>query len=226
MSLKRLLSFAVVGLLMLPESPSAQQTIAACRNNNSGELRFAAPGATCPNNWTLLNWNTTGPQGAPGPQGPAGATGPTGPQGPKGDVGATGPQGPAGTMALTEYFCTAPTDGSNPFYGCTASVSVGTGAPLLLQPGYYQVLLNLTFNAPCYLVAPASCAIGIQIMLNQEGLPFPLFSLQVPGGQVIGAPVVGIKVLRIENYNTLLGFKAFGNSLLPASGRLILTRLQ
>jgi len=34
------------------------------------------------------------------------------------------------------------------------------------------------------------------------------------------------KILRINNFNVGLGFTAFGDSLLPASARVILTRLQ
>jgi microcystin-dependent protein len=49
-------------------------------------------------------WHATfggGPQGVPGPQGPAGPTGATGPQGPIGNTGATGPIGPAGPTGAT-----------------------------------------------------------------------------------------------------------------------------
>src|SRR6185503_14631629 len=224
---KLLLSIAVIGLLALPEGASAQEVIFACRNNSSGELKIVTADATCSNNSTLIYWGVTGPQGLAGPpgpigppgptgaagpmgpQGPKGDTGATGPQGPKGDTGATGaqgpagatgPQGPAGAAALTEYFCTAPTDGTtNPFYACTAGLTVGAGVPLLLQPGHYQVLFDLTINGPCYLQPPSSCFIGVQIMLNDQGLPSPLLTLQVPGGQA-GA-VGGTKILGINNFN-------------------------
>jgi hypothetical protein len=109
MSHKLLYSIAVIGLLALPESASAQEVIFACRNNSSGELKIVAADATCSHNSTLISWGVTGPQGPAGPQGPigppgpTGAAGPMGPQGPKGDVGATGPQGPPGAAAVTEY---------------------------------------------------------------------------------------------------------------------------
>jgi len=61
-------------------------------------------------------------------------------------------------------------------------------------------------------------------MLNDQGLPSPLLTMQMPGGQA-GA-VGGTKILGINNFNVVLGFKAFGNSLLPATARVILTRLQ
>jgi hypothetical protein len=229
---KLILSIAVIGLLALPESASTQEVIFACRNNSSGELKIVAANAICSNNSTLIYWGVAGPQGLAGPQGPigppgpTGAAGPMGPQGLKGDIGATGapgPQGPPGAAALTEYMCTGPSDGAtNPFYACTAGLSVGTGVPLLLQPGYYQVSFDLTINGPCYL--PTSCFIGVQIQLGDQGLNPPLLTLHVPGGQT-GA-VGRTKILRINNFNVGLGFTAFGDSLLPASARVILTRLQ
>ncbi len=223
---KLILSIAVIGLLALPESASAQEVIFACRNNSSGELKIVAANATCSHNSTLISWGVAGPQGPIGPPGPTGATGPMGPQGPKGDIGATGapgPQGPPGAAAVTEYMCTGPSDGAtNPFYACTAGLSVGTGVPLLLQPGYYQVSFDLTINGPCYL--PTSCFIGVQIQLGDQGLNPPLLTLHGPGGQT-GA-VGRTKILRINNFIVGLGFTAFGDSLLPASARVILTRLQ
>jgi hypothetical protein len=47
-------------------------------------------GTSCPQGWTAVTWNQTGPPGA---------TGPTGPQGPIGLTGAVGPAGPAGASA-------------------------------------------------------------------------------------------------------------------------------
>ena len=84
MSRKLLFSIAVIGLLALPESASAQEIIYACRNNSSGELKIVAANATCSHNSTLIYWNVTGPQGLTGPQGPIGAPGPTGAAGPMG----------------------------------------------------------------------------------------------------------------------------------------------
>ena len=50
-------------------------------------------------------------------------------------------------------------------------------------------------------------------MLNDQGPTRPLLTLHVPAGRA-GA-VGGTKILRINNVNVVLGFKAFGNSLLP-----------
>jgi hypothetical protein len=74
-------------------------TIRACYNNNSGEVKIVESSDDCKNNETFLEWNSTGPQGEPGPAGPQGETGPQGPQGepgPAGPQGDPGPQGPAG----------------------------------------------------------------------------------------------------------------------------------
>jgi len=49
----------------------------------------------------IIFTNNQGPQGIPGPQGPAGPQGATGPQGPIGLTGATGPQGPIGLTGAT-----------------------------------------------------------------------------------------------------------------------------
>jgi hypothetical protein len=88
----------VVTLALAPISAHAQQ-IFACVNANSGAVRIVAQGAACRTPESLVTWNVVGPQGAPGPTGPAGAQGAPGPQGPAGPAGAQGapgPQGPAG----------------------------------------------------------------------------------------------------------------------------------
>jgi hypothetical protein len=63
---------AVIGLMTLAQSASAQQVIFACVNQSSGELKIVAANATCSNNSKLFSWNVTGPSG---PAGPAGANG-------------------------------------------------------------------------------------------------------------------------------------------------------
>ncbi|HEX6595724.1 MAG TPA: hypothetical protein VF045_02235 [Acidimicrobiales bacterium] len=96
-------------------------TIHACSNSASGNVRIVGAASDCTKNETALEWNEqgptgpmgpagpTGPQGITGPQGPAGPAGPTGPagqdgargpQGPAGPEGATGPAGPAGVSGL------------------------------------------------------------------------------------------------------------------------------
>jgi hypothetical protein len=82
------------------------QVIYACKNNSNGELRVVARGTPCPENWTSLSWNVTGPPGPSGPQGSQGAHGPQGvagsqgPQGPRGAQGSQGPQGPGTIMVV------------------------------------------------------------------------------------------------------------------------------
>jgi len=91
--------FAVIGLITGPQKAGAQQVIYACVNSLSGGVIIVAANANCPNaNWTKINWNNIGPQGAQGPQGATGATGPQGPTGPAGLAGATGPAGPVGPI--------------------------------------------------------------------------------------------------------------------------------
>ena len=53
-------------------------------------------GQTCPNGYTALSFNQTGPPGPQGPAGPTGPQGPTGATGPQGPIGAIGPTGPTG----------------------------------------------------------------------------------------------------------------------------------
>src|ERR1700683_4417170 len=79
------------------------QVIYACKNNRNGDLIIVAQGAPCPDNWTSLSWNVTGPPGPSGPQGPQGRPGPqgvAGPQGPQGPRGVQGPQGMQGPGAI------------------------------------------------------------------------------------------------------------------------------
>jgi hypothetical protein len=67
------------------------QVIYGCKNNRNGDLIIVAQGAPCPDNWTSLSWNVTGPPGPSGPQGP---------QGPRGIQGMQGPQGPGAIMVV------------------------------------------------------------------------------------------------------------------------------
>jgi hypothetical protein len=67
------------------------QVIYACKNNRNGDLIIVAQGAPCPDNWTSLSWNVTGPPGPSGPQGP---------QGPRGVQGPQGMQGPGAIMVV------------------------------------------------------------------------------------------------------------------------------
>src|ERR1041385_4450425 len=93
------LVMALMGLTTIGVgSAAATGVISACVNDSSGEIKIVAASATCPNNWTLLQWNA---QGATGSQGPTGATGPTGAAGTTGATGATGPSGAAGSAGAS-----------------------------------------------------------------------------------------------------------------------------
>lgn len=84
--------------------PDGQGVIHACYKNRGGAVRVIDTDvAQCARDESVLDWNRTGPQGAPGPQGPKGDTGAACPQGPKGDPGVTGPQGPPGANGVSGY---------------------------------------------------------------------------------------------------------------------------
>jgi hypothetical protein len=104
----------VLGSFAWASIPGPGGVISACYGKSGGSLRVIDTANTnCGGNETAISWNQTGPQGAPGPQGPAGqqgpagpagpagATGPAGPQGPKGDTGDIGAQGPKGDTGAT-----------------------------------------------------------------------------------------------------------------------------
>lgn len=70
---------------MAASAADRDQVLSACAKNSSGDLHLVAPGATCPANSHLVQWNVAGPPG------PAGADGAPGPQGPVGPAGAVTP---------------------------------------------------------------------------------------------------------------------------------------
>jgi hypothetical protein len=94
--LASLTAYSVLGV-------SAQTTVTYYACNAKGTLySVSTEPRNCRNGDTMMSWNQVGPQGDPGPAGPAGADGAVGPQGPAGPVGpagadgAVGPQGPVG----------------------------------------------------------------------------------------------------------------------------------
>ena len=76
-------------------------TIYACYQRNSGELRKVNSPADCRNSEIAVAWNIQGPPGPIGPAGPTGPRGAAGPVGPVGPQGATGAVGPAGPQGAT-----------------------------------------------------------------------------------------------------------------------------
>lgn len=108
--------------------PDSGGVIHGCYSKASGTLKItdSAKVAGCPSGSARLNWNQTGPQGAPGAQG---APGPAGPAGPAGPVGQAGPQGPAGT--------TGPQGPAGLGYDFTTTT--GTSGPMLTSAGTYFV---------------------------------------------------------------------------------------
>ncbi len=98
------ISAAAVGSLAYGAIPDRSGVIHACYDKQSGQLRIFDSETGLPKSCGVkevaIDWNRTGPQGAPGPAGPQGSPGPQGEQGPNGDPGA---QGPAGAPGLSQY---------------------------------------------------------------------------------------------------------------------------
>jgi hypothetical protein len=97
---------AIAAGVTLPFSGDGN-TINGCYSSG-GALKVLTPSTpTCPDGFTPITWNQTGPQGPQGPTGdtgPQGPGGPTGPRGPQGDTGAAGPAGPAGPGGTSDAF--------------------------------------------------------------------------------------------------------------------------
>lgn len=71
--MRRVLAIAVgIALVLLGAGiayasiPGPDGVIHGCRKNTDGSLRAIDSAATCPNGWTALNWNQTGPPGLSG----------------------------------------------------------------------------------------------------------------------------------------------------------------
>jgi hypothetical protein len=97
-SLKRTLSilFFVLGLIFFTGTVTVAQDsgiILACVHGQNGNVRIVHSPDECHHEEILLQWNVTGPAGAPGLPGPAGPPGPPGPMGPQGLQGIPGPDG-------------------------------------------------------------------------------------------------------------------------------------
>lgn len=69
-------SLAALALATLATAPlpaaAAGSTLSACVGKATGVMRLTDAGTGCRSGEQLVTWNTEGPQGAPGPQGPAG----------------------------------------------------------------------------------------------------------------------------------------------------------
>lgn len=83
------------------QAQTNNNTIYACYQKNSGDLRRVSGPGQCRNSEVQISWSMSGgglpgPQGPAGPQGPQGPQGPGGPQGPQGSPGSPGAQGEKG----------------------------------------------------------------------------------------------------------------------------------
>jgi len=61
----------LAGGMAFASIPAPDGTINGCRKKADGSLRVIDSTATCPNGYTALNWNQTGPQGPNGDTGPS-----------------------------------------------------------------------------------------------------------------------------------------------------------
>jgi hypothetical protein len=140
------------GAVIYATIPDAGGVIHGCYKADIGLLRVIDNAVTgsLPNE-TQLNWNQTGPQGAPGPQGATGPQGPAGPQGIPGD-----------NNVLTE--------GISVDLGASASKS-------LTVPGFGSVDVSCnTSGTPAVILTTAVGAYGIYTP-NLTGVVTPTFDL-------------------------------------------------
>ena len=91
-----MLAIASAGFLASSSPSSAQTTLGACVNNQSGNMRLAAGPSACKGQEVFVQWSVQGTQGPTGPTGPQGVQGTQGPTGAQGDQGAQGIQGLTG----------------------------------------------------------------------------------------------------------------------------------
>jgi hypothetical protein len=119
----------VVALALAPIGADAQQ-ISACVNNNSGEVKIVAPGASCRNGEHPLTWNAVGPQGPAG-QALAGADF-------RCVAGTILGRNDLGPTPLTFK----PSDGGVVFGSSISTAGTPPFTGLMLQPGIYQIHLS------------------------------------------------------------------------------------
>jgi len=128
-------SLALAGLLALGLAGSAQAAIpnnqtgvySACMTKSNGALRlidFQAFGNSCKSTEQIQGWNTAGPKGATGPQGPVGAKGAAGAQGPAGISFARGHYRNAEQDLTTAYTTLATVDLPAGMHMLSAKVNV------------------------------------------------------------------------------------------------------
>src|SRR6266566_4249734 len=87
----------VAGTAAFASIPDSAGVIHGCYKAQNGQLRLINwPSQHCLKSEKAIMWNEVGPQGIPGP------TGPAGPQGPPGPTGPQGPPGPTGTLVSAE----------------------------------------------------------------------------------------------------------------------------
>jgi Collagen triple helix repeat (20 copies) len=168
------LSFGVIGAT---GSSLYADTISACVNPASGEVKIVPAGTKCGHNLKLIQWNKVGPAGPMGPAGPAGPRGPAGPSGPEGPEGPAGPSGPTGPagprgasgVANVQYIAGGIVEGTSvarAFCPAGTKVTGGGGITSGFGVGLQQ---NYPISDETGVIAYGSTAIGWQAAAEDFG---------------------------------------------------------
>jgi hypothetical protein len=144
---------------------SSANVYQACLQHNAGVLYHVKLNPSTPSGCRrddeLINWNQTGPagapgvKGAPGPAGLSGATGPAGPQGLKGDPGLPGPQGPMGDTGPTGpsdvYYNEVQNPTPDSFGNASVSLTLPAGNYAVSAKAYVFTQASIPENTICTL---------------------------------------------------------------------------
>jgi hypothetical protein len=129
-----LLAWNGASMVLAATTPTTVRACVAPSGSAKGLMRYAPGTTACKKGETALTWNTVGPIGATGPQGPAGPIGVTGPAGPAGPQGQAAP-----TNAPVPVWQTPWTPA--PLFGGEKRL-----AQLVVPKGKYQILLSASFT--------------------------------------------------------------------------------
>ena len=150
---------AVAAGVTLPFSGDGN-TINGCYSSGGALKVLTTTQPSCPDSFSPIHWNVTGPQG------------PAGPQGPKGDTGPQGPQGPSGASDVYVGYD----------HGAIAAGEAETVVSVRLSPGVYTLDAsvlghvhssdNNDFAAVCWFATDGSNSVVHQYDGNANGLGF------------------------------------------------------
>ena len=143
-------------------------TIAGCYSSG-GALKVRTPAEpACPNGYSKLEWNVTGPRGPAGADGAPGAPGAQGPQGPQ------GPAGPAGSSAALQI------QSAHVLVPDTVQEIVGLSD---IPAGSYLFFTTISNNV--YVTSDRTFSADIDCKIRLNGVTVDLGSANSDGGTVI-----------------------------------------